>query len=155
CHRLLGGRAMRSGGILPDRAVGAAAAQTWRLTEKIRGLNLGGWLVLEPWMTPYLFPSVADYDETRLAKETPPAVFSEVLENHFKSWITRDDFRWIRDSGANLVRIPYPWWVFGDIEPYRGSVEYLDRAMDWAEACGLGVMLDLHTAPGCQNGFDN
>lgn len=31
----------------------------------------------------------------------------------------------------------------------------LDRAFEWAEKCGLLVLLDLHTAPGCQNGFDN
>ena len=31
----------------------------------------------------------------------------------------------------------------------------LDRALEWAEAYGLGVILDLHAAPGCQNGLDN
>ena len=27
--------------------------------------------------------------------------------------------------------------------------------MKWADEVGLDVLLDLHTAPGCQNGFDN
>ena len=34
-------------------------------------------------------------------------------------------------------------------------IEYLDRAFDWAEETGLQILVDLHTAPESQNGFDN
>ncbi|MCY0903238.1 MAG: glucan 1,3-beta-glucosidase, partial [Firmicutes bacterium] len=33
-------------------------------TNKIRGVNLGGWLVLERWMTPSLFAGLDAKDET-------------------------------------------------------------------------------------------
>lgn len=29
-------------------------------SEKIRGVNLGGWFVLEPWITPSIFEATSD-----------------------------------------------------------------------------------------------
>ena len=41
-------------------------------------------------------------------------------------------------------------------EPYiQGQLPYLDKAVRWADECGLKVIIDLHGAPGSQNGFDN
>ena len=41
-------------------------------------------------------------------------------------------------------------------EPYvQGQAEYLDRAIGWAKNHGLKVIVDLHGAPGSQNGYDN
>ena len=68
---------------------------------------------------------------------------------------TEDDFRAISAHGLNLVRIPVPFFIFGDVPGHPGCVEYLDRAFDWAERAGLKVLIDLHTVPGSQNGFDN
>ena len=53
------------------------------------------------------------------------------------------------------MRIPVPFFIFGDVPGHPGCVEYLDRAFDWAERAGLKVLIDLHTVPGSQNGFDN
>ena len=42
------------------------------------------------------------------------------------------------------------------VEPYvPGAWPYLLRALGWARAHGLHVILDLHGAPGSQNGYDN
>ena len=57
--------------------------------------------------------------------------------------------------GMNTVRIPVPYFIFGDREPFIGCVEELDRAFCWAERYGLKILVDLHTAPDSQNGFDN
>ena len=39
-------------------------------------------------------------------------------------------------------------------EPYiQGQLPYLDKAVDWACRYGLKVIVDLHGAPGSQNGF--
>jgi len=32
---------------------------------------------------------------------------------------------------------------------------YLKRLLQWADEIGLKILLDLHGAPGSQNGFDN
>jgi glucan 1,3-beta-glucosidase len=37
----------------------------------------------------------------------------------------------------------------------QGQAEYLDRAIGWARKYNVKVILDLHGAPGSQNGFDN
>ena len=76
-------------------------------------------------------------------------------DRHRDTYITEDDFRAISAHGLNLVRIPVPFFIFGDVPGHPGCVEYLDRAFDWAERAGLKVLIDLHTVPGSQNGFDN
>lgn len=121
---------------------------------KIRGVNIGNWLVLEKWMKPELFSGLAAEDETDFCKELGEKA-AERLKVHRDTYITYEDFKWIADSGMNSVRIPVPYWIFGDVQPYVGSIEYLDSAMEWAEKTGLKVLIDLHTVPGSQNGFDN
>ena len=122
--------------------------------QKIRGVNLGGWLVLEKWMTPMLFDGLSARDETSFCQELGMQTASR-LRPHHESFFTKEDFRWIADHGLNLVRIPVGHWLFGDKPPFPGAVDILDRAMDWARDCGLAVLIDLHAAQGCQNGFDN
>lgn len=121
---------------------------------KIRAVNLGGWFVLERWMKQSLFVETEKgcNDETCFSIATPHK--SQVLEEHYKTWITKADIEWLKTQGVNLVRIPFPWWLFGD-GVYHRSVEALDQALAMIEDVGLDFMLDLHTAPGCQNGFDN
>lgn len=135
-------------------------------SPKLRGVNLGSWLLLEKWMVPSLFEGLAATDETTFCAELGPAA-AERLRPHWASWITRDDFAWIAERGLNAVRIPYGHWIFGPDYPYHpsygtapypfvtGGIEVLDQAMDWAAEFKLRVVLDLHAAAGCQNGFDN
>lgn len=133
---------------------------------KLRGVNLGGWLVLEKWMTPSLFEGMDATDETTWCVELGDQA-AEKLRAHWNSFITRDDFAWLAARGINTVRIPLGHWIFGADYPYHekyaphrypfvtGGIAVLDRAFDWAEELGIQIMLDLHAAPGCQNGFDN
>jgi glucan 1,3-beta-glucosidase len=135
-------------------------------SKKLRGVNLGGWLVLEKWMTPSLFAGLAAEDETAWCLEMAERA-GPVLQQHRSSFITADDFAWLASIGINAVRIPVGHWLFGKDYPYHpryGASQYpyvsggdslLAQAFDWAEAYGLRVVLDLHAAPGCQNGFDN
>lgn len=121
---------------------------------KIIGVNLGGWLVLERWITPGLFEGLDAQDELSLCEELGENK-DETLAAHRKTFITYDDFKWIREHGFNTVRIPVPHWVFGDAEPYVGCREYLDFAFSAALEHDLMVIIDLHTAPGSQNGHDH
>jgi glucan 1,3-beta-glucosidase len=121
--------------------------------SQIRAVNLGGWLVLERWIRESLFEGVNGYDETQFCLQVPDKAAK--LEAHRSTFITEEDFKWIADHGLNTVRLPYPYWVFGDVEPYVGCIHWVDQVMAWAEKYHLQVLLDLHTAPGCQNGFDN
>lgn len=38
---------------------------------------------------------------------------------------------------------------------FDGSLDYVDRLLDWAHAYGLSVLFDVHTLKDSQNGFDN
>ena len=123
--------------------------------ERIRGANLGNWLVLEKWMKPDLFEASGAEDETWLARRLPPETFAALLKAHRDTYVTEEDFRQIAEFGLNAVRLPVPYHVFGDRPPMLGCVEYVDRAFQWAEKYGLKILLDLHTVPGSQNGYDN
>lgn len=132
----------------------------------LRGVNLGGWLVLEKWMTPSLFEGLEATDETTWCAELGAAAPAR-LRAHWDSFITREDFAWLAGVGINAVRIPVGHWLFGPPYPYHekygenahpfvtDGLDVLDRAFAWATEFGLRVVLDLHAAPGCQNGFDN
>lgn len=123
--------------------------------DKINGVNLGGWLVLEKWMAPSLFEETAADDEYYLAQDLSPSAYDARIRIHRGEFIGESDFARIAKAGFNLVRIPVPYFVFGDRPPFIGCLKELDKAFNWADAYGLGILLDLHSVPGSQNGFDN
>lgn len=137
--------------------------------DKVRGLNIGGWLLLEPWITPSIFdkldPSLGIVDEFTLTEKLGSAKALEILKPHvsthsserfphltkrqWDSWATYADFKKIADSGFNTVRIPIGYWAFSldSGEPYtQGAAPYIDAAIDWARATGLKIWIDLHGA---------
>ncbi len=134
---------------------------------KLRGVNLGGWLVLEKWITPSLFTGLQATDETAYCVELGEAEATRRLHHHWNTFITRDDFAWLQRAGIDAVRLPFGHWLFGKDYPYHrsyhevrypyvvGGLEIVDKVFQWAGEFGLRVVLDLHAAPGCQNGFDN
>lgn len=136
--------------------------------EPVRGVSLGGWLVLEPFITPSLFEAFRQndnsdegipVDEYHYAKALGQNLAADRLESHWESWITEKDINVIKSLGFNLVRIPIGYWAFETLpdDPYvSGRQEkYLDNAIQWASDNGLKVWVDLHGAAGSQNGFDN
>jgi len=126
--------------------------------DKVRGVNLGGWLVLEPWITPSLFEGGSAVDEYTFTQNLGKDAAQNRLNAHWSSWITQADFTEIASFGLNHVRIPVGYWALAPLpgDPYvQGQLPFLDQAIEWARAAGLKVMLDLHGAPLSQNGFDN
>lgn len=131
--------------------------------EKIRGVNLGGWFVLEPFINPSIFEQNTDngnvtVDEYHLCKALGKDACYELLLEHWDTWISEADIANISDLGLNMVRIPIGYWAFETLEsdPYvQGQTKYLDRALEWCRKYNIKVWIDLHGAPGSQNGFDN
>ncbi|TKY90468.1 hypothetical protein EX895_000466 [Sporisorium graminicola] len=129
-------------------------------TQKVRGVNIGGWLVAEPWITPSLFDKTGDsrvIDEWTFGQYASNAYGR--LQKHWSTFYTESDFAQIAGAGLNHVRIPIGYWAFDTSagEPYVHSnqSDYLERAIQWSQQYGLKVLIDLHGAPGSQNGFDN
>lgn len=123
--------------------------------EKIKGTNLGNWLVLEKWMQEDLFLETDTEDETWLNRKADPKKLAAAMKQHRDTYVTGEDFKVIASHGMNMVRIPVPYFIFGDVPPFIGCIEYLDHAFDWAEKYGLRILVDLHTVPDSQNGYDN
>jgi len=129
-------------------------------SKKVRGVNLGGWFVLEPWITPSLFESVNDdsvVDEYTLTAKWGKQAQAK-MEKHWDSFYSEQDFADIAKAGLNHVRIPVGYWAVKKAsgDPYvSGQLSRLDKAITWAKNHNLKVVIDLHGAQGSQNGFDN
>jgi glucan 1,3-beta-glucosidase len=120
----------------------------------LRGVNLGGWLVLERWITPSLFGDLLATDEYTLCRMGGAAIAGRIRV-HRDTFITKADFIWLKSQGIGAVRLPVGYWVFGDESPYASTIEYVDKVFAWAAETGLVVLLDMHAAPGSQNGWDH
>ncbi|CAL8997300.1 unnamed protein product [Prunus brigantina] len=88
-----------------------------------------------------------------------PKKAPQVMREHWDTFIVEDDFQFIKTNGLNAVRIPVGWWIASDPMPPHpyvgGSLLALDKAFLWAQKYGLKVIIDLHAAPGSQNGFEH
>lgn len=123
----------------------------------LRGINLGGWLLQEMWMCPFVQnpPEGSDYKripdhvtlwktfEQRLGPKDAAAVERAWRNN----WITEPDFARIKEAGFNHVRIPFLY----SVAESASGMEDLRKAVQWAGDAGLYVILDMHGTPGSQS----
>ncbi|ORY97554.1 glycoside hydrolase superfamily, partial [Syncephalastrum racemosum] len=98
-------------------------------------------------------------DEYGLCKKLGPEKARRQLQSHYETFIQEEDFKKLAEMGFNHIRIPTGHWAV-DVdkdEPYVPylSWQYLLRGIQWARKYGLRVMVELHTAPGSQNGWNH
>ncbi|KAI0498586.1 hypothetical protein KFK09_019476 [Dendrobium nobile] len=88
-----------------------------------------------------------------------PEKAPSAMMNHWNNFIVEDDFKFMSENGLNAVRIPVGWWIRFDQNPPHpfvgGSLQALDNAFSWAEEYNIKVIIDLHAAPGSQNGWEH
>ncbi|KAF2098227.1 family 5 exo-beta-1,3-glucanase glycosyl hydrolase [Rhizodiscina lignyota] len=129
----------------------------------IRGINIGGWLSIEPFITPSFFQHYDSHDnvidEWTLTTALGSSRAAQTLEQHYSAFVDFQTFVDIRNAGFDHVRIPFSYWAVTTYEgdPYvpKISWRYLLRAIEWARQNGLRVNLDLHGIPGSQNGWNH
>ncbi|KAG8965808.1 Glucan 1,3-beta-glucosidase 3 [Tulasnella sp. 419] len=133
--------------------------------RKMRGVNLGSWFSLEPWIVkePYRCAVGVKASDLDVAKGMNA---QETLEEHWDTWIQEEDWEWLAARGINTVRIPIGYFHlsgpcgtnvlegtdydgFGDV--YSSAYSYLKRGIEAAGKHGIGVLVDLHAAAGGQN----
>lgn len=131
---------------------------------RLRGLNLGGWLIMEDWFCPVSNDKKGDLYTIGILENRFGAEKTRELYNIYQdNWITETDFQNIADMGFNCVRIPFWYrnfqsdnngtWILdenGEIDLSR-----LEWAVDMCRKYGLYAILDLHGANGCQGYTDH
>jgi glucan 1,3-beta-glucosidase len=138
-----------------------------------RGVNLGGWLVAEKWMTGGspawngVPDDVANKGEYSAMKYLGHEKGDPQFDEHRRTFITEQDFKEISEAGMNTVRLPVGYWIVGfdhtwgsDVDSWKvyapGGLNYLDKAIrEWGPAHNILVLISFHAAKGSQNGNDN
>jgi len=117
------------------------------------GLGLGSWLNMEHFMLgiPTTDTQIRKVFQDVFGKETASAFFHKFIMN----FIGENDFKFLKEMGINLVRVPFNYHLFfednaPDVYKEEGFL-YFDRLFDLAKKYQIFILPDLHTAPGGQN----
>ncbi|OGL22210.1 hypothetical protein A2707_02640 [Candidatus Saccharibacteria bacterium RIFCSPHIGHO2_01_FULL_45_15] len=121
-------------------------------THALRGVNFGGWLIVEKWLTPRLFTDETSIDEYGLSQSHQGR---QKIVTHRDVFITESDFAWCRDHGIKLIRLPVGHWLFESDEGYVPQLKWVDWTFKMAKKYDLKVLVDLHAAKGSQNGAEH
>jgi hypothetical protein len=133
--------------------------------DKIYGVNLGSWLLLEPWMLPEEWQAmggqICEDCSTCIASEFAlvaayPDTADETFAQHWTTWFTQDDVNTLKAAGINTVRLPLGYWIVEALvnratEHYpRGGMKFLAEGLMWLRDAEIQVILDHHALPGVQ-----
>jgi len=123
---------------------------------RLKGINLGNWLLPEGYMFKFKTTNSPRLIETALNQLVGEDEARQFWKTYRDNYITREDIAFIRRSGFNSVRVPFSYRLFvSDTAAHRlegPGYEMLDRVVDWCRREGLYVILDMHGAPGGQTG---
>ncbi|KAI6118424.1 glycoside hydrolase family 5 protein [Pisolithus sp. B1] len=137
--------------------------------EKIYGVNLGSWLLLEPWMLPQgdlrlestiltiSDPSVFQggliwedkFAQTARNASSPsctafamayPDTVDQTFAKHWDSWFTQSDLQDLKNAGINTLRIPLGYWIVEALVE-RPAENYPRGGLDYLRR-GLGWVRD-------------
>ena len=127
----------------------------------LRGINLGGWMLQEPYM--FEFTGAAD-SQHEFKEKLVDFIGQENTDNFYNSWlenfITKADIDSLAIYGYNSVRLPMHYNLFTlpiQQEPNVGENTWIetgfilvDNLLEWCEENNMYLILDLHAAPGGQ-----
>ena len=127
----------------------------------LRGINLGGWMLQEPYL--FQFTGAAD-SQHEFKEKLVEFIGQENTDNFYNAWyenfITQGDVDSLASYGFNSVRLPMHYDLFTlpiQEEPIVGENTWLDlgfymvdNLLDWCETNNMYLILDLHAAPGGQ-----
>lgn len=119
----------------------------------LKGTCIGGWMNMEDFINGY--PGTESGLKYEMAKTIGAAkadlFFGKILDNFFEE----DDIAFIKETGANCIRIALSYKHFeDDMEPFKYKEEgfkRLDSILDICEKYGIYVILDMHALAGWQN----
>lgn len=137
---------------------GDITARWMPASGKIRGVNLGSLFVFEPWIASGIWSNMgcagaqSEFDCVMRLGQTKA---NQVFQNHWNTFITRNEIQQMKNYGLNTIRIPVGYWMLESIvyesEHFpQGATHYLERVCSWASDAGFYIIIDMHGAPGAQ-----
>ncbi|PFG18389.1 cellulase (glycosyl hydrolase family 5) [Propionicimonas paludicola] len=123
--------------------------------RRLRGIGLGNWLVPEG----YMWGLPATSTSPRQIEGLVAAVLGSDRAAQFwdrwrREYVSELDLAEIARAGFDHVRLPLSWRLLCTVDGtlIEDGFVHLDRFLDSCALHGLGVVLDLHAAPGGQTG---
>lgn len=144
-------------------ASGTSIVNAFGHPVQLRGLNLGGWFIMEPWMCPADSGGLPDtYSIIRELDSRFGVMTEQALIRAYQSyWITTADLDNIANGGFNCVRVPVWWGNFYSITNTTPSGWRSDAftMLDWVitncAARGIYVVIDMHGVVGGESTSDD
>ena len=124
----------------------------------LRGFGLGGWLVPEGymlhnkgWIDGFESPTEIEAKIEELVGEDGA---DEFWNNYRDNYVSQADIDQIAEWGFNHIRIPFHYKQFFNPSGSQTPIGYeiIDSLLTWCEPYNMYVILDMHCAPGAQNG---
>ena len=123
----------------------------------IQGTNLGNWLNPEGYMFGFSRTNSAWMIDLLFKQAVGPDFTAKFWQTFKENYINRDDILFIKQQGANTIRLPFNYKLFTD-EDYMGlssqqdGFKRIDDVVAWCKEAGLYLILDMHDCPGGQTG---
>lgn len=123
----------------------------------IQGTNLGNWLNPEGYMFGLSRTNSAWMIDLMIKEAVGPDFAADFWRLYKDNYITREDIAFIKQQGANTIRLPFNYKLFTD-EDYMGLTHgqdgfaRIDSVVTWCRDNGLYLILDMHDCPGGQTG---
>jgi aryl-phospho-beta-D-glucosidase BglC (GH1 family) len=129
----------------------------------LRGVNLGGWFIIEKWMSPLTSDTEPDtYTVMQtLNSRFGVSVQQSLINSYQQHWITTTDLDNIQSLGFNLIRVPVWYGQFYDLNNISNSGWRADAfdELDWvvsnAGQRGIYTIIDMHGVVGGQSRSDD
>ena len=150
---------------------------------QLKGINAGQVLLQEGWMSPFALEPLKNSDGSYVKDADGNIQYPEFAEEEFRAGIkanpnlntydieellaiyrscmfTEEDFRIIRQElGLNTIRLPFYYLdILNEdltLKEEDEAFSYLDWFIGEAAKQELYIVLDLHGAPGSQNGYEH
>tara|TARA_B100000073_G_scaffold187715_1_gene155404 strand:+ start:1472 stop:3406 length:1935 start_codon:yes stop_codon:yes gene_type:complete len=124
----------------------------------LRGFGLGGWLVPEGYML-HNQAWIAGFESpTEIENHVIDLIGVDAAENFWNlyrdNYVAQADIDQIADWGFNHIRVPFHYKQFYDSTGTETPMGYaiIDELITWCEPYNMYIILDMHCAPGGQNG---
>ena len=124
----------------------------------LRGFGLGGWLVPEGYMLHNLGWIEGFESPTQIEGHIEALIGEELAEQFWidyrNSYVSQADIDQIAEWGFNHVRIPFHYKQFYSESDSESPIGYaiIDTLINWCQPHNMYIILDMHCAPGAQNG---